>query len=181
MKPQIFSRLIFTFFLFFGIAHSTCAALITTEFSDLVGNQGTVDIQLTLADGETTEGFSLYFSETLFANLSIISSPVEWDSIVIQPDVFLGEGLFDSLNLSGLTSGSARVAFTYLGLGPIEALAYDFYNADFEVTQSGTSTNVTRSVPESSSLLLMLLGLGALGAAQLRSRSQAATSQQVAA
>ena len=108
------------------------AALITTEFSDLVGNQGTVDINLSVSSGENFSGFSLYFSENLFADLEIIFSPAEWDSIVFQPDSLLGAGLFDSYNPLGLSAGFARVSFTYLSNLPFQTLAYDFFDADFE-------------------------------------------------
>lgn len=153
--------LLFTFLL--CAIHPAKAALITTEFSELVGNQGTVDINLSLASSENFSGFSLYFSESLFADLDIIFSPVEWDSIVLQPDVLLGAGLFDSYNLAGLSSGVARVSFTYLSTLPFDVLAYDFYDADFSIVESGSSTNVTASVPESSSIILLILGLIAVG------------------
>lgn len=144
------------------------AALITTEFSDLVGNQGTVDINLSLSSGENFSGFSLYFSENLFADLEIIFSPAAWDSIVFQPDALLGAGLFDSYNPLGLSAGFARVSFTYLANLPFQTLAYDFFNADFEIVASGNSTNVNASVPESSSIILLMLGLIAL---RLRNRT----------
>ena len=163
MKLQFFKKISLLCALLFCAINPAKAALITTEFSDLVGNEGTVDIKLNLYSGEILNGFSLYFSESLFANLAIISSPAAWDSIVIQPDALLGAGLFDSYNAAGLSSGYARVSFTYLASVPFETLAYDFYDADFQITESGTSTNVTTPVPESSSIILLMLGLIALG------------------
>ncbi len=138
------------------------AALITTDFSALSGNQGTVDVQLNLAAGEAIEGFSLYFAEDQFSDLSIVFSPANWDSLVFQPDVLLGPGLFDSFNPAGLISGTARIAFTFIGSSALPALNYDLYNADFQVLASGTATEVSASVPESSSLLLILCGLFAI-------------------
>lgn len=174
MRTQFFKTISLLFTFLFCLNNSANAALITTEFSELVGNQGTVDINLTLASGEDFNGFSLYFSETLFANLDIISSPANWDSLIFQPDALLGAGFLDSYNAAGLISGVARISFTYLSDLPFQSLAYDFYNADFDVVESGSSTNVTTpvSVPESSSLMLLMLGLIALG---LRNRARNAT------
>lgn len=174
MKLNYFKSISLLFTFLFCVVNPARAALITTEFSELVGNQGTVDINLSLASGENFSGFSLYFSETLFANLDIIFSPVAWDSLVVQPDALLGAGLFDSYNPAGLSSGVARVSFTYLSDFPFQTLAYDFYDADFSVIESGSSTNVTTSVPESSSIILLLLGLIAVALRQSTQRQQVA-------
>lgn len=184
MKLNVFKSISLLFTFLFCVCSPAKAALITTEFSEPVGNQGTVDINLSLASGENFSGFSLYFSETLFANLDIIFSPAEWDSIVVQPDALLGAGLFDSYNPAGLSSGFARVSFTYLSDLPFQTLAYDFYDADFSIVESGSSTNVTTSVPESSSIILLLLGLIAVGLRQRARNSNNifhSTQQQVAA
>jgi len=174
MKLKFFKTigLFFTFLL--CTIHPAKAALVTTEFSELVGNQGTVDINLSLASSENFSGFSLYFSETLFANLDIIFSPAEWDGIVVQPDALLGAGLFDSYNPAGLSSGFARVSFTYLSDLPFQTLAYNFYDADFSIVESGSSTNVIIPVPESSSIILLLLGLIAVALRQSTKRQQVA-------
>lgn len=174
MKLNYFKSISLLFTFLFCVANPARAALITTEFSELVGNQGTVNINLSLASGENFSGFSLYFSETLFANLDIIFSPAAWDSLVVQPDALLGAGLFDSYNPAGLSSGFARVSFTYLSTIPFDALAYDFYDADFSVVESGSSTNVTTPVPESSSIILLLLGLIAVALRQSTKRQQVA-------
>jgi hypothetical protein len=110
----------------------------------------------------------------LFANLDIIFSPADWDSLVVQPDALLGAGLFDSYNPAGLSSGVARVSFTYLSTLPFDVLAYDFYDADFSIVESGSSTNVTTPVPESSSIILLLLGLIAVALRQSTKRQQVA-------
>lgn len=162
MKLHLLKQLILACTLVWSCVNTAQAALITTEFSELSGNQGTVDVQLTIAAGETVEGFSLQFSEELFSDLTIIFSPSSWDSLIFQPDSLLGPGLFDNFNSAGLLSGSARIAFTYIGKSALPALNYELYNADFQVTVSGIAAPVTTSVPESSSYVLILLGLFAL-------------------
>lgn len=174
MKLNYFKSISLLFTFLFCVANPARAALITTEFSELVGNQGTVEINLSIANGENFSGFSLYFSETLFADLDIIFSPADWDSLVVQPDALLGAGLFDSYNPAGLSSGVARVSFTYLSTLPFDVLAYDFYDADFSIVESGSSTNVTTPVPESSSTILLLLGLIAVTLRQSTKRQQVA-------
>lgn len=156
------------FFTFLFCINTTAnAALITTEFSELLGDQGTVDINLSLSAGEVMNGLSVYFSQDLFTDLVIETSPVEWDSIVIQSDVLLGDGYFDSFNIDALTSGFARISFTWLSALPFESalqtLGYEFYNADFDIIEAGVSTPVVASVPESSTLMLLMIGLLALG------------------
>lgn len=185
MKLNYFKSISLLFTFLFCVANPARAALITTEFSELVGSQGTVDINLSLSAGENFSGFSLYFSENLFTDLDIIFSPVEWDSIVLQPDVLLGAGLFDSYNPAGLSSGFARVSFTYLSDLPFQTLAYDFFDADYAIVESGLSINVTTPVPESSSIILLMLGLIVLGLRKHLRHSNttfySANSQQVAA
>ncbi len=162
MKLHLLKQLILACTLVWSCVNTAQAALITTEFSELSGNQGTVDVQLTLVAGETVEGFSLQFSEELFSDLTIIFNPLSWDSLIFQPDSLLGPGLFDNFNSAGLLSGSARIAFTYIGNSALPVLNYELYNADFQVTASGISTPVTTPVPESSPYVLILLGLFAL-------------------
>lgn len=185
MRKNLFKKISLLCTLLFCVISPAKAALITTEFSSLVGQEGTVDINLSLSNGETFNGFSLYFAENLFSNLAIISSPTEWDSIIFQPDILLGAGLFDSYNVAGLSSGFARISFTYLSDVPFHALAYDFYNNDLNIVASGTSTNVAASVPESSSIMLFMLGLIALALRMSTGKTKATfnstRNQQVAA
>lgn len=169
MKQQMFAKLFSAIVILVCLASPARAALITTNFSELVGNQGTVDIQLSLGNAEVVEGFQVFFSENLFSNLSVVNSPVGWDSLILNS--VQGPSIFDSFNVLGLEKGVAKLAFTYLGQGSIQELNYEFYNANFDVTGSGVAANVKTPVPEASGLMLMLLGLLAIAA---RSRTLAA-------
>lgn len=157
MKQQMFVKLFSAILILACLASPARAALITTNFSELVGNQGTVDIQLSLGNAEVVEGFQVFFSENLFSNLSIINSPIGWDSLILSS--VQGPSIFDSFNFLGLETGVAKLAFTYLGQAPLPALNYEFYNGNFEVTGSGVAANIKTPVPEASGLMLMLLGL----------------------
>lgn len=167
MNLSMFKKISLLFTFLFCINTTANAAQITTDFSELLGNQGSVDIHLSLANGEVMNGLSVYFSEALFADLAIESSPLEWDSIVLQPDALLGAGLFDSYNIDGLISGFARISFSWISNLPfdsaLQTLDFEFYNADFEFIEAGVSTPVVASVPESSTLMLLMIGLLMLG------------------
>jgi hypothetical protein len=176
MKQQMCVKLFSAIVILLCLASPARAALITTNFSDLVGNQGTVDIQLSLGNAEVVEGFQVFFSENLFSNLSIINSPVGWDSLILSS--VQGPSIFDSFNFLGLENGIAKLAFTYLGQGPIQELNYEFYNGNFEVTGSGVAANVKTSVPESSGLMLALLGLLAI---VVKARTQRIAGRRMAA
>lgn len=161
MKRQMFAKLFSFIVMLTCLVSPTQAALITTNFSDLNGNQGTVDIQLSLNSGETLQGFQVFFSETLFADLAILNSPTSWDSLIltgIQSPI-----LFDSFNLFGLDAGKATLSFTFSGQGALPELYYEFYDENFAVTGSGTAKNIQTTVPESSGAVLLILGFLGLG------------------
>lgn len=160
MKQQMCAKLFSVILILICFASPARAALITTNFSDLVGNQGTVEIQLSLGKSEVLEGFQVFFSENLFSNLSIINSPTNWDSLILSS--VQGPSIFDSFNFLGLENGTATLSFTFIGQSPIQELNYELYNGNFEVTGSGVAANVKTPVPESSGLMLMLLGLMAI-------------------
>jgi hypothetical protein len=176
MKQQMFTKLFSAIVILVCLASPARAAVITTNFSDLVGNQGTVDIQLSLGNAEVLEGFQVFFSENLFSNLSVVNSPVGWDSLILSS--VQGPSIFDSFNFVGLEKGVAKLAFTYLGQGSIPELNYEFYNGNFEVTGSGVAANVKTPVPESSGLMLVLLGLLAIA---VKARTQGIAARRMAA
>ena len=174
MKRQLIASLAAIWVSLTCIANLANAALITTDFSELTGNQGTVDIQLTLGNAEVIEGFQVFFNESLFSNLTILNSPTGWDSLLLSE--IQGPVIFDSYNGAGLSSGKASLSFTYLGQGAFQPLYVEFYNNDFAVTGSGTTTNVKHAVPESSSIALLLLGLVSIVAHRIR-RTRATVSE----
>lgn len=176
MKQQMFAKLFSAIVILVCLASPARAALITTNFSDLVGNQGTVDIQLSLGNSEVVEGFQVFFSENLFSNLSVVNSPVGWDSLILSS--VQGPSIFDSFNFLGLEKGVAKLSFTYLGQTPIQELNYEFYNGNFDVTGSGVAANVKTPVPESSGLMLVLLGLLAIA---VKARTKHIVSRRMAA
>ncbi|GGY88274.1 hypothetical protein GCM10011613_36650 [Cellvibrio zantedeschiae] len=161
---QHFLKIFSTFVIFLCTINAAQAALITSNFSDLGGNQWTVD--LTLTNDSNAAGineFTVYFSELLFANLSVVNSPAAWDSFVAQPDLFLNSsGFFDSYSPIALALGSSQggftVGFTFLGQGAPGALAFNVLDGNFQLLSSGSTSNAPARVAEPSALWLMILG-----------------------
>jgi PEP-CTERM motif len=143
------------------------AAQVTASFSQVSGASWTVDFAAT-NDGapEVLSGLTVYFSESLFADLTLEASPATWDSIVVQPDSALPSAGFldtfaidpgDALTL-GQTQDGFRVGFTFQGSGVPSMLPFDIVDRDFNVLLSGTTT---APIPEPGTALLLLLGLAA--------------------
>lgn len=143
------------------------AAQITASFSQVSGASWAVNFAAA-NDGapEEISGFTIYFSESLFANLILQNSPTNWGSIVIQPDLAIpAAGFLDTYAidpgealLAGQSRDGFRVEFTYLESGAPPMLPFDIVDENFSVLFSGTTT---APVPEPGSGLLLLLGLAA--------------------
>jgi hypothetical protein len=67
--------------------------------------------------------FTIYYALGTYSNMSIVSSPTDWSSLVAQPDPILAaDGFFDAeANDAGLSAGASvtnfSVDFTFLGQG----------------------------------------------------------------
>lgn len=125
----------------------------------------------------TIDEFTIYFDRTLFGNLAIALSPVNWDPLVIQPDPELpSNGFFDALALAfGIAPGTAlsgfSVTFDFLGSGIPGSQPFDVVDPlTFEVLQSGFTSLAAQTVPEPGTLALLLVGGIAAAAVQRRRR-----------
>ena len=112
--------------------------------------------------------FTIWFDLGLYDNLSILNSPLDWDSIAIQPDARIpAEGFFDSLALSsGVAVGESlsgfSVVFDWLGQNTPGSQFFEIIDPfSFNTIDSGFTTEIvdTPSVPEPSVLLLLIPGL----------------------
>ena len=116
---------------------------------------------------QNIDQFTIYFDRTLFTNLAVQSSPLNWDSLVIQLDNEIpADGYFDSLSLiEGIAPGSLlsgfSVIFTYLGSNTPGSQPFDIVDASFNIIDSGVSTESMPSpVPEPKAYILLLTGFG---------------------
>lgn len=163
---QHFAKLFLAATFLFGMASQSQAAIITSHFLNLGGNHWTVDLSLT--NNDLTQGvneFTVYFSESLFSNLTVLNSPVHWDGLVAQPDVNLASpGFFDAYNSQALALGKTQsgftVGFTLAGQENPSALPFDLLDDNFQIIASGNSLNA--QVGEPSLLGLILLGIFSL-------------------
>ena len=88
--------------------------------------------------------FTIWFDRARYTNLSVIGSPADWDSIVIQRDLSIpADGFFDTLALGaelgvGATLTGFSVGFTYLNTGTPGAQPFEIINpTTFLTTFSG--------------------------------------------
>jgi hypothetical protein len=103
----------------------------TTELSS-DASAGTSTWQYNYTITNTTPGgaalpaideFTIYYTLGTYSNMSIVSSPGNWSSLVAQPDpVLAADGFFDAeANNAGLAAGASvanfSVDFTFLGQG----------------------------------------------------------------
>jgi hypothetical protein len=169
-------------FLFLIVAAMLCgtsakAAVIEASFSKLLGSSWQGEFRLT-NDGSPAEitGFTVYFAETLFANLVLVASPSEWDSLVIEPDTALpAAGFLDALLLdpsqpllTGQSTQEFSLAFEFLGTGAPPMLPFQIVDEDFQTLFEGRTVPFVSQVPEPGSLALAAVGLGLIGAAVRR-------------
>ena len=112
--------------------------------------------------------FTFWFDRALYTNLGVISSPADWDSIVIQSDDSIpADGFFDSLALgpgigANETLTGFAVHFTFLGSGNPGAQLFDILDANFNTVFSGTTrrdSGPTGQVPEPGIAWLMLAAI----------------------
>lgn len=155
------------------------AAVIESAFAPLGGNTWSVDLRV-LNDGApaTISGFTVYFDEARFANLSLAASPAGWDSLLLPPDLALpADGFLDAQALDasdelslGQWGGPWVVQFDYLGGGAPGALPFDIVARDFSVLFSGLTQ---RPAQVAEPHQLALIGLGLLACAGTRRRRSA--------
>jgi hypothetical protein len=149
------------------------AAIITTDYTNTGSNSWTVDYSIENDNAYQIEEVSIFFDYLNYENISILSSPNDWDSIIFQPDAsFPDDGLFDSLALgAGINQGDTLSGFTlsfdWIGSNSEEMSQY-FEVVDpatWDVLDSGYTTNAitgTVDVPEPHMILLFAFGLAML-------------------
>jgi len=108
--------------------------------------------------------FDVFFEYLLYKNLSVISSPSDWDSVIFPPDESLGDGAFDSLALVsvlalGETLSGFSVSFDWLGAGTPGSQFFEVVDPfTFDFLADG-STTLAEAVPAPVGPGLLLIGL----------------------
>lgn len=151
------------------------AAVVNAVFTNLGGQHYSAAVEV-VNDGNpaSLSGFTLYFDETRFTNLSLTGSPSTWDSLLIQPDLGIPAAGFldafaidplDALQL-GQSQGGFNFTFDFIGQGLPGAMAFDINDANYNVLFSGISFDrfvTTNLVPEPGAGWLVLIALVGLG------------------
>lgn len=109
------------------------------------------------------QGFTVYFDEALYRNLTLDTVPSGWDVAVVQPDLVLPDaGFLDALTLEDALapSGPFRLTLDWLGTGLPPMQPFEIYTLDggFAILESGLT------VPEPAETAVVFgLGLFAAG------------------
>lgn len=166
---------------------SSQAALVGTSYSLVAGNTWKASFSFSNGAGDpAAPGLTVFFDETLYANLTSAVAPAGWDPLVVQPDPVLGAGFFDAYAYDpadalqpGQTLSGFSVQFDFVGSGAPGALAFEFYRfdgADLVSLQTGTTTVVPATdVPEPATAWLGAAALlGLLGASRRKATAAVA-------
>jgi hypothetical protein len=139
-----------------GVLIVALSSLVSTSFASPVISYSTSNpsgnnwvYQYTVsnpAPSDPISEFTIWFDRAQYANLSVIGSPADWDSIVIQHDLSIpADGFFDALALGsgvgvGATLTGFSVGFTYLNGDTPGAQAFEIINpSTFQTTFGGTT------------------------------------------
>lgn len=138
----------------------------TTQINYTVTNIGANQWQYTyeginISLFEPIREFTIWFDYGMYQNL-LITTPNppagNWDEVVWQPELGLGNGGYDALTLgSGINTGQSvkgfSVSFDWLGMGKPSSQLYEIINPEtFETIESGNT------IPEPAMFLYILSG-----------------------
>lgn len=165
---------------FFGLvaAMPTHATTVRYDLSLVSGTTWQYDFSVT---NDTLaipiDEFTIFFDHALFNNLKLVSNPMGWDPLVIQPDAGLPQdGYFDWLAVgAGIGQGQSLGLFSVrLDFGGIAAPGGSLFQVvdpnSFDTLDQGFTTPSIAAVPEPSTIALLTSGL-LLAMVRGRSRS----------
>lgn len=144
------------------------ASTVHADFTSIGGVRWVASIDI-VNDGSlpSIESFTVYFDHLSASNLKVVNSPLDWDSIVAQPDLSLpAAGFFDALltdPVRVVRPGETRLGFLleFDWLNPNGPASLNFTINDpstFLPLESGfTVVSAALLIPEPSSLLLAAL------------------------
>lgn len=119
--------------------------------------------------------FTLYFNDSLYANLSDESTAAGFDLLLIQPDTAIpAAGIFDGLALQGGIAAGAwldgfSVSFDYLGQGTPASQLFSIVDpSTFIELDTGLTSRAAVPIPAPATLALVLLGLAGVAVQRRR-------------
>jgi hypothetical protein len=166
---KISMAIYFSFLSFFAVnGHSTVIDFTVTQITGTQWRYG-YSIKNDTLSVPITE-FTIFFNRGLYSNLSVAASPIDWDSLVAQPDPAIpADGFFDALAIPlpllpggivpGGTAAGFTVVFDYLGANSPGRQHFDIVDERFNVVDSGFTSSLT-AVSAPATLALTLAGIG---------------------
>lgn len=165
--PNMIKKLLVTTVLSCACAISQ-ATVVNGDFTNASGIAWTVDIKVN-NDGTLplVGNFTVFFDYGSASNLVLVSSPSNWDTLVLQPDDGLASaGYLDSLPLgsaNSLANGESisgfKVKFDWSsGVSPSRFL-YSINDQNFLPLETGSTTPSLSNVPEPASGYIFAIGL----------------------
>ena len=162
------------------IVRSVPASATTIEFMATELSKNRWQYEYFLSDRVFSEGqgFSIFFDNLLYSDLTLEAPPPpppgDWDAIVVQPEPPSGldsDGFYDALALVSdpTLTGRFLVSFLWSGDGAPGAQRFEIYQLEQDfprIIEKGQTT----PVPEPSTLLLVVTGVGLARVLRKRSR-----------
>ena len=144
------------------------ATVVNGDFTNAGGIAWTMDIKVT-NDGTLplVGNFTVFFDYGSASNLVLVSSPGNWDTLVLQPDDGLtSAGYLDSLPLNtvdklsnGHSVSGFKVRFDWRAAVAPNSFAYTINDDSFNALETGTTTATSAPIPEPASYGLLVFGL----------------------
>lgn len=165
MKEKLRSSLLAVVLLFSGAAQGALVEYGATQLSGSLWRFEYVVNNLALS-GSIAE-ITAYFDAAFYSNLTVVGSPLEWDSIVVAADSAIPTyGFFDALALgNGILSAQSQagfsVQFDFLGTGGPTSQPFELRDSSFRLLAQGNTVAVT-AVPEPNVCALLISGLAGL-------------------
>lgn len=158
------------------------ALMINSDVTKLNDQQYQADYQFHNDSQTAIEGLTLYFQYGLFDNLSLLTSPIDWDVFIAPAQDIFGvqeDGFVDALALSmplqaGETLTGLSVVFDWLGSADLVSTTQRFETYDassFDVTSEGDyqlSLPQAVSAPTSAMFFITFVGVIAGLAGRMR-------------
>ncbi|UQG56580.1 MULTISPECIES: PEP-CTERM sorting domain-containing protein [unclassified Marinobacter] len=164
---KIISGLFLTGFM----AGAQAGPIVTADYTELGGNRWQADYILSNPVGSPFDinYFTIDYVAEAYTNFTLINSVQGWDSFVAEAIPAFGfGGLFDAFALDnaailapGQSTGFFSVEFDYFGNDNLSGQQYSVLDpSSFESLASGAINQHSISVPEPSSLTLLVVGMG---------------------
>lgn len=161
-----FVRAFCAFFLLISIPVAGSATTVFFDVTNINGNTWEYTYNIT---NDTLrfdiEEFTIFFDPRFYENLNVTSTPINWDSLVIQPDLNIpDDGFYDAQALVAGISPEASfngfgVQFDYLGTGAPSQQLFNIVDPNtFALLDFGMTQAVVVPLPAA----MWLFGSGAL-------------------